>query len=145
MLSFSFIVFSNFSSDFFPDPLGIWEYLHMCTFSQFPSVIVFQVHFIMVREDTLYDLKIFKYIDLFCSLKVKVLVAQSHPTLQPHGLQPTRLLRPWDFPGKSTGVGWIVEALCLCYSVDNYMGLLDIWNVLSATEEQNFTFYLILI
>ena len=26
-------------------------------------------------------------------------------SLQPHGLQPTRLLRPWDFPGKSTGVG----------------------------------------
>ena len=24
---------------------------------------------------------------------------------QPHGLQPTRLLPPWDFPGKSTGVG----------------------------------------
>ena len=24
---------------------------------------------------------------------------------QPHGLQPTRLLRPWDFAGKSTGVG----------------------------------------
>ena len=23
----------------------------------------------------------------------------------PHGLQPTRLLRPWDFPSKSTGVG----------------------------------------
>ena len=35
--------------------------------------------------------------------KVKVEVAQSCPTL--HGLQPTRLLRPWDFPGKSTGVG----------------------------------------
>ena len=26
-------------------------------------------------------------------------------SLRPHGLQPTRLLRPWDFPGKSTGVG----------------------------------------
>ena len=26
------------------------------------------------------------------------------PTLRPHGLQPARLLRPWDFPGKSTGV-----------------------------------------
>ena len=26
-------------------------------------------------------------------------------SLQPHGLQPTRLLCPWDFPGKSTGVG----------------------------------------
>ena len=24
----------------------------------------------------------------------------------PHGLQPTRLLHPWDFPGKSTEVGW---------------------------------------
>ena len=26
---------------------------------------------------------------------------------QPHGLQPTRLLHPWDFPGKRTGVGAI--------------------------------------
>ena len=24
---------------------------------------------------------------------------------RPHGLQPTRLLRPWDSPGKNTGVG----------------------------------------
>ena len=24
---------------------------------------------------------------------------------RPHGLHPTSLLRPWDFPGKSTGVG----------------------------------------
>ena len=24
---------------------------------------------------------------------------------RPHGLQPTRLLHPWDLPGKSTGVG----------------------------------------
>ena len=27
---------------------------------------------------------------------------------RPHGLQPTRLLRPWDFPGKSTRVGRLV-------------------------------------
>ena len=33
--------------------------------------------------------------------KVKVVSGSS----QPHGLQPTRLLHPWDFPGKSTGVG----------------------------------------
>ena len=26
-------------------------------------------------------------------------------SLWPHGLQPPRLLHPWDFPGKSTGVG----------------------------------------
>ena len=32
--------------------------------------------------------------------------AQSCPTLcDPHGLQPTRLLCPWNFPGKNTGVG----------------------------------------
>ena len=33
---------------------------------------------------------------------------------RPHGLQPPRLLHPWDFPGKSTGVGchhllWFIE------------------------------------
>ena len=26
-------------------------------------------------------------------------------SVQPHGLQPTRLLHPWDSPGKNTGVG----------------------------------------
>ena len=40
-------------------------------------------------------------------------------TQRPHGLQPTRLLRPWDFPGKSTGLGchrllWVVEHLLPC-------------------------------
>ena len=29
-------------------------------------------------------------------------VSDSSP---PHGLQPTRLLHPWEFPGKSTGMG----------------------------------------
>ena len=34
------------------------------------------------------------------------LVAKSCQTfLQPHGLQPTRLLCPWDSPGKNTGMG----------------------------------------
>ena len=35
--------------------------------------------------------------------------------LQPHGLQPTRLLHPWDFPGKSTGVG----CHCLCKTLES--------------------------
>ena len=34
-----------------------------------------------------------------------VLVAQSCPTLQPCGLQPARLLCPWNSPAKNTGVG----------------------------------------
>ena len=36
---------------------------------------------------------------------------------RPHGLQPTRLLRPWDFPGKSTGVGCHRLLLCTPSSV----------------------------
>ena len=30
---------------------------------------------------------------------------QPCPTLRPHRRQPTRLPRPWDSPGKNTGVG----------------------------------------
>ena len=38
--------------------------------------------------------------------KVTVLVAQSRQTLlQPHGLQLSRLLCPWDSPGRNTGAG----------------------------------------
>ena len=33
---------------------------------------------------------------------------------RPHGQQPTRLLGPWDFPGKSTGVG------CHCLLLSEY-------------------------
>src|SRR5574342_521722 len=38
-------------------------------------------------------------------------------SLRPHGLQPTRLLRPWDFPGKSTGVG--CHCLLQCMKVES--------------------------
>ena len=34
-------------------------------------------------------------------------VAQSLSSLQPRGLYPTRLLCPWDSPGKNTGVGHV--------------------------------------
>ena len=37
--------------------------------------------------------------------KVKVKSLSHIRLLVTHGLQPTRLLCPWDFPGKSTGVG----------------------------------------
>ena len=43
-----------------------------------------------------------------CKCEVKVLVAQSCLTLWSHGLQPTKILSPWNSPGKNTGVG--------CYS-----------------------------
>ena len=38
----------------------------------------------------------------------------------PHGLPPMRLLRPWDFPGKSTGVGchWVC---CYLHAIINML------------------------
>ena len=36
-----------------------------------------------------------------------------------HGLQPTRLLHPWDFPGKSTGVG--CHRLFHCMFIHTYI------------------------
>ena len=50
-------------------------------------------------------------------------------SLRPHGLQPTKLLHPWDFPGKSTGVGchcllWTFHycTLSKCLSIEIKMG-----------------------
>ena len=34
-------------------------------------------------------------------------------SVRPHWLQPSRLLRPWDFPGKDTGVGWHFLLQCM--------------------------------
>ena len=44
---------------------------------------------------------------------------------RPHGLQPTRLLHPWDFPGKSTGVG------CHCL-LRSWLKLMSIELVMSS-------------
>ena len=38
-------------------------------------------------------------------------------SVRPHGLQPTGLLRPWDSPGKNTGVG--CHFLFQCMKVEN--------------------------
>ena len=40
--------------------------------------------------------------------------------LQPHGLWPTRLLCPWDFPGKNTRVGchFLLQGMKPCWSLN---------------------------
>ena len=69
--------------------------------------------------------------------KVKVKLLSRVRLYWPHGLQPTRLLRPWDFLGKSTGVG----CHCLLHNTSNVGNLvsgsssfskpsLDIWKFL---------------
>ena len=60
--------------------------------------------------------------------KVKV-KSLSPDSSRPHGLQPTRLLRPWDFPGKSTGVG----GHCLLRSQDYKFRVVIFSSATSAT------------
>ena len=60
--------------------------------------------------------------------KVKV-KSLSPDSSRPHGLQPTRLLRPWDFPGKSTGVG----CHCLLRSQDYKFRVVIFSSATSAT------------
>ena len=50
---------------------------------------------------------------------------------QCHGLQPTRLLHPWDFPGKSTGVG------CHCLQCLECVLIIIVINCLSCCLEHN--------
>ena len=52
---------------------------------------------------------------------MKMLVAQSYLTLQPRGLQPARLLCPWNSSGESTGVG--------CHSLLQGIFLTQGWNL----------------
>ena len=53
-------------------------------------------------------------IDYLCCCRVASVVSGS---VRPHGLQPTRLFRPWDFPGKNTGVG--CHFLLQCMKVES--------------------------
>ena len=57
---------------------------------------------------------------------------------RPHGLQPTRLLHPWDFPGKSTGV-W-------CHCLLRHLYLVTCYSVSSLPEEfiSSYTFFFLL-
>ena len=59
---------------------------------------------------------------------------------QPHGLQPTRLLRPWDFPGKSTGVGCHCLLLFLAYFTAKLFPLIFLLRMVETTvgEETRF-------
>ena len=85
--------------------LHVYMYL---PFFRFPSHLgkhraqksLFYIRFLI--SCLFYAIYIYKYI-------VYILSKQSHSvmsnSLWPRGLQPTRLLSPWDSPGKNTGVG----------------------------------------
>ena len=53
----------------------------------------------------------------------------------PHGLQPTRLLRLWDFPGKSTGVG--CHCLAQLQMKSHHMNRESVWTKLSQESKES--------
>ena len=73
-----------------------------------------QMSYIIVLVIFYLSLYIYIYHAVFFRIKIRLCSVVSD-SLQPHGLQPTRLLRPWDFPGKSTGVGCHRVALFLVF------------------------------
>ena len=50
---------------------------------------------------------------LFLNLSASAKSLQSCPTLRPHRWQLTRLLCPWDSPGKNTGLGCHFHLQCM--------------------------------
>ena len=54
-------------------------------------------------------------------------------SLRPHGLQPTRLLCPWDFPGKDTGMG--------CHSFSRGSSWPRDWTQVSCTAGRFFNYW----
>ena len=65
-------------------------------------------------------------------------VAQSCLPQRLHGLQPTRLLHPWDFPGKSTGVG------SHCLLRVGWLGLFKKWKT-GVGEDVDWSAYTLLV
>ena len=59
-------------------------------------------------------------------------------SLGPHGLQPTRLLCPWDFPDKSTGVGCHCLLHCRLVVRQKLLDSIGLWNLSSFF---NFDFF----
>ena len=70
-----------------------------------------QVHFLKIRKNTFQQAFNFGIAD---EVKVALVVSDS---VWPHGLQPTRLLRPRDSTGKNTGVG--CRFLLQCMKVES--------------------------
>ena len=52
-------------------------------------------------------------------------------SLQPHGLQPTRLFYPWDYPNKNTGMGchFLLQGISLTHGSNQSLMSLLHWQV----------------
>ena len=59
---------------------------------------------------------------------------------RPHGLQPSRLLHPWDFPGKSTRVGChhlsLIVFSAISLALEQKMFVVSLWDILAWGESK---------
>ena len=73
---------------------------------------------------------------LILVLSVSVSCSVMPDSLRPHGLQPTSLLCPWDFPGKNTGMGCHFLLQGIFPTQGSNPGLLYCRQILSPSELQ---------
>ena len=82
--------------------IGLWQVYHLFRRSQ----CRYMKHKTLISLNNCSELFSFvaNFSIVISNMRKKV-ESQSRVRLQPHGQQPTRLLCPWDSPGKNTGVG----------------------------------------
>jgi len=87
-----------------------WAHTHMHTYTQTHISITNDLQFLehLNKNVVLKSLKWVLwtlYVFYCCCCCCYCITSVVSDSVRPHGLQPTRPLCPWDFPGKSTGVG----------------------------------------
>ena len=98
--------------------------------NEHPGLISFQMDWLdlLAVQETLKSLLQHR------SSKASILRSVSHSvvpdSLQPHGLQPARLLCPWDSPGKNTEVGCHFLLWEIFPTQGSNPGLLQCWQIL---------------
>ena len=88
----------------------------------FPDI---RVIFLKHKSNYVTCLKIFQIVSLWCMLSHSVL----SDILWPHAPYPARLLCPWDFPSKNTGVGchFLLQGIFLTQRSNLHLPLLLHW------------------
>ena len=81
------------------------------TASSSVSPVIISLHhnpFTLARDDLYSDFYGYHFLAFFIGYhwcECMLCLSVKSNSLQPHGLQPAKLLCPWNFPGKNTGVG----------------------------------------
>ena len=73
----------------------LWMFIFLCSFLLIKSFVCVQRVYVPLSM----------YIKPYIAALLLLLLSVTSDSVRPHRWQPTRLPRPWDSPGKNTGVG----------------------------------------